>query len=391
MKILFLAHRIPYPPNKGDKLRAFNFIKHLSKDHEIYLGAFFDDKEDGRYEQNLREYCREVHLCYLNPFFSKLKAILWMALAQPATLGYFHSSRFLRKIREIEDRVDFDAVFVYSSSMAQYVPASGRALKVIDFVDCDSAKWAQYGKSRHFPSSLIFALEHRLLRRYEKSLIEKFDKILVTTEIEMGRFKEFASTDKFTVINNGVDHKFFSPVDPATSDSLIFTGAMDYYANIDGITIFCSKVLPIIQREVPGTKLYIVGPRPGRSVIALEKLPGVIVTGFVEDLREYFRKAAVCVVPSFRIAAGIQNKILEAMASGIPVVTTQKAAACLNAKDGSEIMIADSEETFAEKVITLLKKKELRRSVGSSGRVYVLSCHSWERSFSELDGVLGKK
>ena len=390
MKILFLAHRIPYPPNKGDKLRAFHFIKHLSKKNDIYLVSLFDDKKDAQYAQALKKECREVHLFYLSPFFSKLMSMLWMTLARPATLGYFYSKRLAAKVKELKERIDFDAVFVYSSSMAQYATAMKTGIKIIDFVDCDSAKWGQYGIFHSFPISLIYALEHRRLREYEKGVIGKFDHALVTTDVEKKRFNEFSPVNKFTVLENGVDVDFFQPVEPAPGSDMIFTGAMDYFANIDGIILFCRKVLPLIREKVPGAGFYIIGPRPVRAVRSLAAIPGVHVTGFVEDIRSYFVKAAVCVVPSFRIAEGIQNKILEAMASAIPVVTTSAAAAGLKAGDISGISIVDSIEEFARRTISILLDKELARTMGMNGRKYVTANHDWNKNLSVLDSILGR-
>ncbi|MDD5174456.1 MAG: TIGR03087 family PEP-CTERM/XrtA system glycosyltransferase [Candidatus Omnitrophica bacterium] len=389
MKILFLCHRIPYPPNKRDKLRAFYILKHLSKNNEIYLVSLYDDKKDKRHETALRKYCREVHIFYANPLFSKLKAFFWLLLFRSATAGYFYSGRLGKKTRQLARERSFGAVFVCSSSMAQYAADLRAGIKIIDFVDCDSAKWGQYGAFHPFPASLIFALETRRLSAYEKNVIGKFDHALVTTDMEKRRFSEFVRIDKFTVVENGVDVNFFRPIEQASGNKIIFTGAMDYFANVDGVIIFCRKALPLIRREVPGADFYIIGPNPVRAIRSLAAIPGVHVTGFVEDLRNYFGKASVCVVPSFRIAAGIQNKMLEAMASAIPVVTTSAAASSLKAAAYSCISIADSAEEFARRTITLLRDRELAGRMGHSGRRYVEAYHDWGRNLSVLDKMLG--
>lgn len=387
MKILFLCHRIPYPPNKGDKLRAFNIIRYLSEKHDVYLVSLFDDIRDIGHKAELEKYCAGVSLFYIHPLYSKIKAMLWLIGGKSMTLGYFYCQKAMKAVQSLVKDVRFDAIFVYSSSMAQYADSLQAKIRVIDFVDCDSAKWEQYSRCHRFPTSMIFSIEHKLLERYEKKEVSAFKNIIVTTEVEKERFGRFVSTDKFTVVKNGVDFEFFTPCDPASGRGLIFTGAMDYYANVDGVVFFCGKVLPLVRNSVPGVEMYIVGPRPTASVKALAGIPGVHVTGFVEDLRVYLRKAAVCVVPSFRVAEGIQNKILEAMASAVPVVTTSKAAAPLSARNGSDILIADTVEDFAEKVIKLLRDPELRRTIGANGRKYVTENHSWQSCLSILDGM----
>lgn len=388
MKILFICHRIPYPPNKGDKLRAFHFIKHLSKKHDIYLVSLFDDSKDERYDAALRKYCREVHLFYLNRFFSKLKAILWMAVGYPASLGYFYSRRLARKIKELTEKTEFDAAFVYSSSMAQYASASEAKVRIIDFVDCDSSKWKQYAQAAGFPSSFIYRKEHLLLREYERKVSENFDALLTVSENERKEFSAFIDVRKITVIMNGVDTEFFRPVPYSGSKRITFTGAMDYFANVSGVVIFCKEVFPIIREKIPDAEFYIIGPRPVREIRRLSAQDGVFVTGAVEDLRDYFRTASVSVVPSFRIAQGLQNKILEPMASALPVVTTSRAIDGLKMEPDRDILIADDTKTFADKVIMVLSDSVMSRSIGANARRYVETNHDWQRNMSGLDKII---
>jgi sugar transferase (PEP-CTERM/EpsH1 system associated) len=386
MKILFLSHRIPYPPTKGDKLRAFNIIKHLCKEHEIYLVSLYDDKKDKKYLPGLKQFCRESSFFYLNPWLAKIKGFFCLFFNQPVTLGYFYSRKMQRKVKDYIKTKSIDLIFVYSSSVAQYVMDQDLK-KIIDFVDCDSSKWKQYSAIAGFPLSFIYSREHRLLRDYEKRIAQAFDHSIVATEGEKKEFAEFISTEKFTAVANGVDTGFFKPVFAPQEKKLIFTGAMDYFANIDGIIYFCNEILPLIRERIPEVKFYIVGSNPARSVRALSNGKDIFVTGFVEDIREYLKDDAICVIP-LRVTQGIQNKVLEAMASGLSVVITSKAVLGLKPQADKNVLVADNPQDFASKVIMLLEDGDLRRRLGELARKYVEENYNWERNISKLDEIL---
>jgi len=386
MKILFLCHRVPYPPNKGDKLRAFNIIKYLSKEHEIYLVSLYDDKKDRRYLSGLEQFCRESSFFYLNPLLAKIKGFFCLLFNQPISLGYFYSRRMKSKVNDLIKTKKPDLVYVYSSSMAQYV-MNEDTKKIMDFVDCDSAKWGQYSRYARLPLSLVYAREQRLLEAYEKKIAREFDRFIVATEAEKNEFSRFLDIEKFIVLHNGVDADFFRFVPLAQEKRLIFTGEMNYFANIDGVIYFCKEILPIIRKKVPEVKFYIVGRNPTHSVKVLARMEGVFVTGLAEDTREYFKNAAVSVVP-LRIAQGIQNKVLEAMASGLSVVTTSKAISGLKPGAEKNLLVADNPQDFAAKVIMLLEDSDSRKRLGEGARRYVEENYNWERNLSGLKEVL---
>ena len=386
MKILFITHRIPYPPNKGEKVRAFNIIRHISAHHDVYLASLYDDNNDSQYMSELKKFCREVYLFRLNPSIAKVKAALCLLLGIPATVGYFNSRKMKIKIDKLLASQKFNLIFAYSSSMAQYV-MDADIPKIMDFVDCDSAKWDQYSKTARFPSSFVYAREHELLKKYEKEIAEKFNKQLVVTEAEKKEFSAFTPVDRFKVLTNGVDTGFFKVSQQDAGKRLIFTGAMDYFANIDGVAYFCKEIFPLVKKAHPDVEFYIVGYRPTTAVRALAGIEGVTVTGSVTDVREYLDKASVCVVP-LRIAQGVQNKILEAMASGLPVVATSKVLPGLNAKPDRDLLVADEPADFAKKVIMLLENMSLRKEMGTSARKYVEENHNWDKNLGKLDDVL---
>lgn len=386
MKILFLSHRIPYPPNKGDKLRAFNIIKHLAKEHEIYLLSLYDDKKDNEYLSVLGQFCKESDFFYLNPLLAKIKEFFCLFSNKPVTLGYFYSRKMQKKVQEVIKSKGIELIFVYSSSMAQYV-INENIKKIMDFVDCDSCKWQQYSKITRFPLSFVYAREHKLLRDYEKKVALNFDRSVVVTDAEKEEFAKFVNIDKISVIANGVDINFFKPNLASPEKKLIFTGAMDYFANIDAVTYFCKEVLSLIRKRFPGVKFYIVGSNPVNSIKALANGKDTFVTGFVKDVRDYLKDDAICVIP-LRVAQGIQNKALEAMASGLAVVITQKALVGLKPGVDKNLLAADNPQEFSAKVIMLLEDGNLRKKLGENARKYVEENYSWEQNISKFDEIL---
>jgi glycosyltransferase involved in cell wall biosynthesis len=299
----------------------------------------------------------------------------------------------------------------------------------MDFVDVDSDKWTQYSKYAGFPKSWIYALEGRRLADYERRIAEAFDHSIFVTQAEVEVFKKLnPHIQSVIAISNGVDLDYFSPsylyqgstIDqgPATKERgslaierepstinhglstmdhrptsidhrpvLVFTGAMDYYANIDGVVWFTKEVLPLVKKEIPDVKFYIVGSNPTKEVIELSGKNGMTVTGYVPDTREYLRRATVAVVP-LRIARGIQNKILEAMAMGIPVVSTPQAFEGIEAEPEVDLMLADNAKSFSRRVIQLLRDMSLRKHLGDHARNTVENKYSWAKNLGKLDEVM---
>ena len=425
MKILYIAHRIPYPPNKGDKIRSFNEIKHLSQNHEIHLACLADDAKDLKYEEDLKKYCKMVSVVLINPQLAKFKSIFYLLTKQPLTIPYFYSRKLQRTIDHLLLMIDFDFIFCFSSPMAEYVfrskllvpswwklekslekgsPATGNrqpatstqqpATRIMDFVDVDSDKWAQYARYASFPKSWIYKLESKRLSKYERKVAEFFQHSIFVTDSEVKIFKNKNPHIKnVTAIPNGVDLDYFSPKygqHPAPSNQqpvLVFTGAMDYFANIDGVVWFTKEILPLIKKEIPEIRFYIVGSNPTKEVLLLSSNNGVTVTGYVTDTREYLGKATVVVVP-LRIARGIQNKILEAMAMGMPVVATPQAFEGIEAQPGRDLILGENPEKIAEGVIKLTREASLRKSLGDNARKVIENNYCWKKNLERLDRIL---
>ena len=378
MKILYLAHSCPYPPNKGDRIRNFHILRHLSTNHAVTLIYPSFSQKDVSSGEMLRQFCVSVKTVRVSSVLAKLKCCLGLPARRSFTTSYFYSGRLQRLILNEE----FDLVVVDCSSMAQYVMGVTKP-KIIDFVDVDSDKWRLYAKMASFPKSLIYAIEHKRLREFEADLVKRFDVSLVISEKEKNLLPW---TDRLVVVPNGIDLEYFAPRSEPRKDTIIFAGAMNYFTNIDGVLYFHKEVLPLIKREVPSVKFIIGGMEPTSSI---KRLGGdeTVVTGYVPDMRDYLGSASVCVVP-LRIGKGIQNKILEAMAMGVPVVATSAANSGIDATDRKEILIADDPQTFAQSVMELLGDTRLRESLAANARSFVEKRYSWNRNLQKVDEAI---
>jgi len=381
MRILYITHSCPYPPNKGDRIRSFNLLRHLSSQYEVALiyPSFSPSEVEKR--EVLQQYCDTVYPIQFSPFFSKFKCLLALLKGESLTLAYFQSKKLKQKV----DREHFDLAVADCSSMAPYVLALSQP-KIVDFVDVDSEKWKIYSKKASFPLTWIYHLESQRLRLYEEEIVNRTHACLVTSEQER---KSLPPESNVVVVPNGIDFNYFHPNRSASSpecSTLLFMGAMDYFANIDGVLFFHKRIFPLILQEIPDVKFIIAGMNPTKEIRRLEG-PNTIVTGLVPDMRVYLNGASVCVVP-LRIARGVQNKVLEAMAMKVPVVATSVANEGIHAQDGREILLGDSPEAFGKAVLTLLEDLVFSDSLAVRARQFVEREFSWDRSFEIVDNVI---
>lgn len=395
-RILYLAHRIPYPPNKGDKIRSFNEVKHLSQSHTIDLICLADDPEDLKYQTKLEQFCSQVKIFPLNTLTAALRGGISLVMGRTISQGYFYSKQLQRVFDNWILKNDYDAIVCFSSPMAGYIFNSrllsgltNRPYLIMDFCDLDSDKWLQYSRESGFPKNILFKVEGKRLLEFEVAVNKVFDKSVFVSEKEADLFKTNCSSVKnVQVVTNGVDFDFFSP-GPETMladfshPMLMFSGAMDYHANVDGVKWFCREILPIIRRAVPGVHFYITGSNPHPEVKKLGNKKDIFVTGFVDDIRTYYRAADICVIP-LRMARGVQNKVLEAMATGKPVVTTSKAIQGINAVPDRDLISADTSDEFAGAVISLLKDTNKRKAFGRIARGFIKENHNWSKSLKQL-------
>jgi len=394
-KILYLCHRIPYPPNKGDKIRSFNEIKFLSENNTIDLITLADDPGDLKYVKNLKKYCRQVKVFPLNKNFAKIKGFLSLITGQSISQGYFYQKRFQNMFNRWTSSEKYDVLIGFSSPMAEYVFKSENKIQkiaktlVMDFCDLDSDKWNQYALKTTFPLNIIYKKEAVRLLQFEKKINKIFTKSIFVSHKEAELFVKYHPEAKdIQIISNGVDYHYFDPDKIKISQSfpspmLVFSGAMDYYANIDGVTWLAKEILPEIKKKIPKIKFYIVGSNPGPVVKALEKDASIIVTGFVRDIREYYKAADLCIIP-LRIARGVQNKVLEGMAMGKAVISTSPAVQGINPEVKYALEIEDDPQKFAGKTVDFLNNKHRRKQLGSKARDFVLQHHNWKKNLNNL-------
>ncbi len=395
--LLFLAHRIPYPPNKGDKIRSFNLLKHLASGYRIYLGAFVDDPADAAHADVLDDYCTGKFLRPLSPRLAKLRSLTGLLRGQPLTVPYYRDDAMQAWVDRVVAEHDISRVLIFSGAMAQYVLAdSHRGLvRVVDFVDVDSDKWRQYATRHRWPMSWLYRREGRRLLCFERRVAAACDASMFVSAAEADLFKSLAprQADRVDHASNGVDLEFFNakptfdnPYD-GQQVPLVFTGAMDYWPNIDAVQWFVREVLPLVRSRHPRTHLHIVGGGAGPALVELARQPGVSLAGRVPDVRPWLQHATVAVAP-LRVARGIQNKVLEAMAIGKPVVVSPAALEGIDAHPEQHLLVADAAESFAAAIGRLIDDRELAARIGRTARHLVERDFRWDASLSRVSEAL---
>ncbi len=391
--ILYLVHRIPFPPNKGDKVRSFNLLKFLASRYRVHLGTFVDDPDDLAHVERLREYCASITAVQIHPTLARIRSLAGFWTGEPLTLHYYRDTSLSAWARDVVRECGIRKAVVFSSAMAQFVP--DEELKVVvDFVDVDSAKWDQMGRAHRWPMSAVFGREGDRLLAFEREVATHADASVFVTQAEADLFRKLAPecAARVTHAVNGVDTAYFAPQpglpNPFTAgeEAIVFTGAMDYWPNIDAVTWFAQESLPAIVAQRPQARFYVVGMAPSSAVRALARDPHVVVTGRVPDVRPYLQHARVVVAP-LRVARGIQNKALEAMAMGRPVVISAGAAGALSALPGREIETATSAADFANKTLALMDGVR-GEALGAAARARVLTDYDWMTNLAPFDALL---
>ena len=394
--LLFLAQRIPYPPDKGDKIRSFSVLKHLARSWRIHLGCFVDDPADGAGAAALAEYCADVRCLPLDRRLATLRSAPALLSGRSLSELFYRDRRMTAWVGRTLAQVRPDAAYLFSSVMGQYLAAGPRPRRVVmDFVDVDSDKWGQYAGTTRWPMSAIYRRESRRLLAFDRGVAARADASVFVSPPEAALFKTLAPESAVTThaIANGVDHAYFSPDPtppspfPPDARPIVFTGAMDYWPNIDAVGWFAAECLPLVRQSVPGASFAIVGNAPAPAVRALAALPGVTVTGRVPDVRPYLAHAAAVAAP-LRVARGIQNKVLEGMAMGRPVVTTSRGLEGIDAVPGRDLLVADDAPGVAKALVRVLGEPALAAALGAAGRRRIVEAYSWDDKLACLDRLL---
>jgi sugar transferase (PEP-CTERM/EpsH1 system associated) len=397
-EILFLAHRIPYPPNRGDKMRSWHLLRHLGRHAKVHLGAFADDDADAAHLGALREAMGgSLGEAYVEPRHRKktwpLRALL---RNEPAAVAAFHGSGMEAFARRILARAQVSAIFAFSIQMAQFVPADPGRLFVMDFVDFDSAKYADYAAASRSPMKLILLREARRLRAYEREVAARADVSLFVSEAEAALFRAEADPGGADVraLSNGVALDFYDPaagfasLEPVPGPLIVFTGQMDYSPNVEAVRGFARNAMPGVREACPAARFAVVGRQPVAAVRDLDGRNGVTVTGEVADVRPWLAAASVVVAP-LAIARGVQNKVLEAMAMGRPVVASTGAFEGIEAEPGRDLIVADGAAAQAAAVLSLLGDADRAASIGHAARRRMVEGYSWDARLAPLAAMLG--
>lgn len=391
--ILFLVHRIPFPPNKGDKIRSYHLLRHLARRYEVHLGTFIDMPEDRVHVGELAALCASHRVETLDPRTARLRSVSGFLTGEALTLPYYRNAELQAWVRDVVARHRIRKAVVFSGAMAQYVKGLGLQV-LLDFVDVDSAKWSQYADRHAWPSSFVYRREGERLLSFERAAATMSAASVFVTRAEAELFERLAPECKgrVHVIEMGVDTEYFAP-DAARASPfgpnetpIVFTGAMDYWPNIDAAVWFAHSVMPLVRKSHPAARFYAVGMRPAPAVARLAEDASVGVTGLVDDVRPYLQHAAVVVAP-LRVARGIQSKILEAMAMSRPVVTTPAAGRSIRGEPGVHFAEAAEPGEFADKLVGLIAPGAGKR-MGELARDRVIAEYNWARNLSAYDLLL---
>lgn len=397
-ELLFLAHRIPYPPDRGDKIRSWHVLKHLGQVATVHLACFADDEADAAHLPALREAMGgslgEALVTPISP--SKL---LWLARAYTQRLTINEAAMSSAGLQHFVERIVAErpivGLYAFSVQMARFVPAGFRRPFVMDFVDFDSAKYADYARAGSFPGRLVYEREARKMLALEKGTAARADVSLFVSEAEASLFRTEARLPHADIraMSNGIDLSFYdpaaglAPIEAPPPPLIVFTGQMDYRPNVEAVRAFAREVMPLI-RKTCDARFAIVGRRPDPSVQALHGHDGVIVTGEVPDVRPWLAAASIVVAP-LRITRGIQNKVLEAMAMARPVIASPGAFEGIDAVPGRDLLVAGSAEAQAEATISLLAAPERAAAMGKAARQRMVDHYSWDAQLAPLAGMLG--
>ena len=386
MRILFLSQRVPYPPNRGDKITTWRLVDRMRRSHEVTCVAFAHDANDMMAARELDAMGIPTLPVRYHDRWKRLISSPLLLTSRPLTLGVYGSRRLQATVDRLMPQMDL--AYAYSSSMGAFLEKHADKPRIMHLGELDSDKWRQYAEKASFPMDMVFRREARTLLEFERRIANSFSENVLCTPIEQKIFQERIPGATSTVLRNGVDLAYYKPGDAAPwLGHIVFTGVMNYFPNVDACTFFVREVFPIVRREFPNAKFTIVGSQPAPEIRQLGKSIGVSVTGFVPDTRKILRTAAVSVAP-LRIARGIQNKVLEAMAMGVPVVATSSAAQGVEGLAGRDYLVADTASRFAENVCQLLRDPEEAREQGMRGRRFVEDTYDWEIVFEPLDKLL---
>ena len=395
--LLFLTQRLPYPPVKGEKIRALEILRHFRKSFDVHLGCLIDDPEDRPYVADVRALCTDVYAAEIDRRRAKLACLRGLLDGQPLSVKFFQHRGLDGWVDGVLERVRPEVIFVFSSNMAPYVldrrPAGTRL--VVDIVDVDSEKWRAYADTSGPLTSWVYAREARLIRALEARIAREADYATFVSDAEAALFRNLVPgyDRKIVAVSNGVDLAYNDPAIALSAPfdtarpSYVFVGAMDYPPNVDAVRWFAGEILPLVRRRLPTARFYIVGSNPTPAVQSLAKIDGVHVTGRVADVRPYMKFASAVVAP-MRIARGIQNKVLQPMAMGLVTIVTPDALEGIEAEGGREVLLAADAQGLADACLRAAET-DLKPTIGAAAHRRMVERYGWAARLAGFDPLLG--
>ena len=434
-RVLFLTHRVPYPPDRGDRIRAFHILQFLAARYDVSLAAVSDEPVTSEQMQVIESFTQRVSIQKINAKWGKLRGLLSLAIGGAVSPAYFYRPALARTIAAWHREQPFDAVVTFCTGMVRYARAitvaaplplrerqgegrvndnnhsdhhteaarptlpqplpqrvgSKNPIHIIDLVDVDSAKWAEYANHSKFPMRLIYATEAKRLRAIEAGEHDHFDAIGVVSEAEANIYRsEVGHHRGLTVLRHAVDTQFHQPMPDANSKTIVFIGVLNYKPNVEGIIWFVRHVMPLLREQVPDVKLQIIGRHPSPQVTALSTEANVEVVGSVPDVRDYLRNAVASIAP-LQIARGVQTKVLEAMASGRVAVCSKGAAEGIHGNDGEHLLVCDSPVQWAATLTRVITDPALRSRLATQARHRIEDQYRWEKCYEPLEKLINRQ
>lgn len=387
MKIFVILSRVPYPLEKGDKLRAFNQIKELSKHNEVFLFALNDIELDKDALTELKKYCSEVTIHKLTKFTIVLNLIRTLFDGKPFQVGYFYSRKARKKIAALIKKNQPEHIYCQLIRTAEYAKPFPQIPCTLDFMDVFSKGMERRKSTSPFYMKPILEIEYGRLINYEYKVFDLFDHKTIISDQDRNLIPHPRKAD-IVVVPNGVDTGYFKPMEIKKEFELLFNGNMNYPPNVESVQYLVNRILPFVWKELPQVRLLISGANPNHKVKEL-KSELIVISGWMNDIRENFAKSKILVAP-MQISIGLQNKLLEAMAMKLPCVTSTLANNALEAKPGEEILVADEPEQYAKCIVSLLKNEDKLNEIAEKGYAYAVKNFNWEHTTRILEKLFEK-
>jgi sugar transferase (PEP-CTERM/EpsH1 system associated) len=384
MQILFLTSRLPFPPDRGDKLRTFQFLRLFARDHEVTLLSFIENEKERQLAKKLADYCKNIHLLPLPAWKSGKNVIanFWQAL--PLQTLYYQSWQMQEVVENLLSTSSFDVAYLHLFRMAQYLENHAEIYRILDLTDLVSYEIRNSIPYQSTIWQLIYRFELPRIVQYEKRITTLFDEVWFISQRDRALLLEDRQQINSQVVPHGTSEIFTSVKQDLTGPlKILFVGNLEVWHNVDAVTYMAEQIMPLLLQAAPGLEFQIIGAGDKRKVLALDTLPGVCVVGYVSDLKTVFRQNAIAVAP-LRFSAGVQNKVIESMSAGLPVVTTSNVNAGLDALPERDLLVADNAQDFAYQVLRLVRDGIFRQRLGEAGRAFVKAHFSTQKASDRL-------